>query len=118
MKESVLLRKSLLGFRISPFDTPPLFRISDWEVFDAGKISLLPPDVRARNLNYQIQRNDKEKILVRIFLTPDKTTILKTNYYIILKNTDEEQSLYLVRSLQQQLGIPLCDDHQLNFFGF
>ena len=118
VKESTLLRKSLLGIRVTPFTCSPLFQINDWSVFDAGKVDILPIEERNRNLNYQIQRGEKEKILVRMFLTPDKSTILKTNYYYILSNSDTEQTFYMVHALINRIGIPLCDDHQLNCFGF
>jgi hypothetical protein len=118
MKVSTLLRKSLLGIRVTPFTSPPLFRIANWEVYDAGKVDILPIEERNRNLNYQIQRGEKEKILVRMFLAPDKNTILKTNYYYILSNSDSEQSFYLVHALINRIGIPLSDDHQLNCFDF
>lgn len=118
VSETSLLRKSLMGIRVTPFTCKPLFRINNWKVYDCGKVDLLPTEERNRNINYQIQRGDVEKILVRIFLSTDKTKILKTNYYFILTNTDIEHALYLTLWLQNKIGIPLSNDHQLNRYGF
>ena len=118
VRESTLLRKSLLGIRVTPFTSKPLYKINNWKVYDVGYVEILPPEERHRNLNFQIQRGSLEKILVRIFLSPNKTTILKTNYYFILNNSDSELTRYVVLSLIKRIGIQLCSDHQLNSFEF
>ena len=118
VNDSSLLRKSLLGIRITPFTSKPVFKINNWKVYDCGKVDLLPAEERNRNINFQIQRGDVEKILVRFFLSPDKTIILKTNYYFILTKTDTENALFLTLWLQNRIGIPLSKDHQLNRYGF
>lgn len=118
LKESSLLRKSLLGIRVTPFTTPPLFQILDWNVFDAGVVQLLPPDDRMRNKNFQIERGENEKILVRMFLSSDKSTIERTKYFYLLKNSDEECTLYIVLALLARVQYKISSDHELLPFGF
>lgn len=117
VKETTILRKSLVGIRVTPFTTLPEFQINDWNVFNAGEVNLLPPVERKLNLNFQIERSDDEKILVRIFLSPEKTQIIKTNTYCF-KKMDNESVLYLAWSLIKRIGIPVCQEHKLNHYEF
>jgi hypothetical protein len=118
VSETTLLRKSILGIRVIPFTCEPLFKINNWNVFDAGRVNLLPPEERNLNINYQVERGAIEKILIRIFLTPDKSAIRKANYYFILNNTDSEQTHYLALSVVKRMRIPMSHNFQLNRFGF
>jgi hypothetical protein len=118
LKETSLLRKSLLGIRVTPFTTPPLFRIYNWNIYDAGTVQLLPPENRARNKNYQLERGENEKILVRIFLSDDKLTVERTKYFFLVKNTDEEISLYMVLGLLSKIDFKISPNHELLPFAF
>jgi hypothetical protein len=118
LKESSLLRKSLLSIRSTPFTTPPLFRIHNWNVYDAGSVQLLPAEDRARNKNYQIEKSENEKILVRMFLSSDKSTVERTKYFYLLKNSDEECTLYIVLALLARVQYKISPDHELLPFGF
>lgn len=112
------IRGSLLGFRIKPFLSPPIFQLkNNWNVFDAGKLSILPPDDRRLNDNYQIER-EKEKILVRTFLKNNE--IVKVKYFYIKKNTDDEIAFLITMALLMRLSVmyPLASGYLLIRFGF
>lgn len=117
VSESTLLRKSIIGIRAIPFTTNPVFKINNWNVFYLGDVNLLPPEQRKLNLNYQIERNDNEKILVRIYLNTNKSQIIKTNTYNLNK-MDSESVLYLAWALIQRIGIPISQDHKLTRIEF
>ena len=89
----------LLGIRITPFETKPVFIIDKWKVYNAGALPIENPH---RNLNLQIERDDNEKIVLRIFLN-DKVEISHAKYYFI-KGVDEELSFYLCMSVIHRLS--------------
>ncbi len=112
------MRKALIGIRVKPFTEGPILEINDWKIYDAGRVTLLPPEDRLLNENYQIERGENEKILVRIFLSHDRATIEKTKYYYLIKNTDEESALFLSLALLKRLPYHLNPNHELLPFGF
>ena len=118
VRESALMRKSLLGIRVTPFDEAPVFKLNEWQIFNAGRVMILAPEDQVRNENYQIERGEREKILVRIFLSTDKTTIERTKFYYLIKNTDEEIALFLTLALLKKLPYNITPDHELMPFGF
>jgi hypothetical protein len=118
IKVTTLLRKSLLSIQVTPFGEEPLFKICDWNVFNAGAVQVIPPEDRARNKNYQIQRGENEKILVRIFLSTNKKIIEKTKIYFLRSNSDEELTLYISLALLAKLPYEISANHELLPFAF
>jgi hypothetical protein len=113
-----LLRKTLLGIRISPFDQPPILKINNWKVYDAGKVDSLPPEERKLNFNYQIERGDSEKILIRIYLDSEGRKINKIKYYYI--TCDSELAYYLMMEFIKRLQpkYSLSKNHKVFEFPF
>jgi hypothetical protein len=114
--ESQLYRRTLIGIRITPFTVPKLFKIAGWNVFDAGHVDTLPPEERQRNLNYQIQRGDTEKILVRLYLDDSKTKIRKLKFHYVSRYTDYELAYFVTMALTKKLRnkIQLTEDTDIS----
>jgi hypothetical protein len=110
---SGLMRRVLLSIRTTPFECKPKWIVGKWKIYDAGRVKDLPVEDQIRNLNFQIQRNDLEKILVRIFLNSDRV-IVKTKYYYI--HTDEELAFYLTRVVINKLKKEYLISHKHELF--
>ena len=118
VRESALMRKSLLGIRVTPFEEEPVLNINEWKIFNAGRVMILAPEDQIKNENYQIERGACERILVRIFLANDKRTIERTKFYYLTKNTDDEIALFLTLALLNRLTYNISPEHELIPFGF
>jgi hypothetical protein len=116
--ESSLLRRCLLGIRVSPFREESIFDLQGgWKIFNAGKIDILSPEERKLNENFQIERSG-ERVLVRIFLKDEK--IDRVKYYFLIKYTDEELAFLITRALLIKLAdkYPLSINHTISKYGF
>ena len=97
------------GFGISLMESKDneLLKIHRFKVYDAGNYHLLSPEEQSRNRNYQINGNEDEKIVVRIFFNLKKE-LHKARYYY-LNGMDKELAKYLSLELIARLK------HQFKF---
>jgi hypothetical protein len=117
--DSKLLKKIFFGIQVTPFDVEPLYKFTNnWLVFDAGKSTTLPPEERNNNENFQIQRDKKEKILVRVYLSSG--VIVRVKYYYIKRHTDCELSYLLTKGLISRLRdrFPAKEDYEMIRYAF
>ena len=101
----------ILGIQLNPFDSPPDFTIYRFRVYKREKISILTHEAQKLNSNFQIEGEDGEKLVVRIFKNEDGS--FQRGSYYSLNNFDAEIAEYLVKALVQKLGLKTKDFNQL-----
>ena len=94
-------QKVLLGFHFGPRKLTLVGKIHRFSVYDAGKIDVLPPENRSRNINFQIEGNNTEKLVIRVFYHR-KYQIKKVLFYY-LKDFDNETVAYIVKEQLKRL---------------
>ena len=101
----------ILGVQLNPFERPPDFILYRFRVYTREKISILTPEAQKLNINFQIEGEDGEKLVVRIFKYEDGS--FQRGSYYSLQNFDTEMAEYLVKALIQKLGIRTKDYNHL-----
>lgn len=89
------------GISLVELTDEPIFKIHRFKVFNRGRHHLLEPGAQRRNLNYQINGDGDEKIVVRIFLRENQE-VYKALYFV-MKGMDKELALLLTHSLIERL---------------
>ncbi len=101
----------ILGVQLNPFHRPPDLMLYRFRVYTREKISILTPEAQKLNSNYQIEGEDGEKLVVRIFKNEDGS--FQRGSYYLLNSFDSEIAEYLVKALVQKLGLKAKDFNQL-----
>ncbi len=103
----------ILGVQLKAFDRPPDFTIYRFRVYMRERITILSLEAQKLNLNFQIEGENEEKLVVRIFKNVDGS--FQRGSYYSLKVFDKEIAEYLVKALIQKLHlrVPNFNDVQL-----
>lgn len=101
----------ILGVQLNPFDRPPDFTLYRFRVYEREKISILTTEAQKLNSNFQIEGEDGEKLVVRIFKYEDGS--FHRGSYYSFQNFDAEMAEYLVKALIQKLGLRTKDYNHL-----
>ena len=94
------IKQVLIGIQLNSYKDKPLFEFDSWKVFVIPSIKLIAGHQYHRN--YQINRHETEKIVVRTWLTKNME-ISKIRFYY-LKGTDPELASYLVQILIKRIS--------------
>lgn len=94
------IKQVLIGIQLNPYNTKPIFEFDRWGVYAIPANKIIVDNHYHRN--YQINRNDTEKIVIRTWLNRN-LEITKIRYYY-LKTKDAELAGYLVKILIKRIS--------------
>lgn len=105
----------IFGIELSEIKSPPIMLIGRWKVYkirSSPNVKLTSPSI-----NYQINGNSLEKIIVRFFL--NESMRLKLTKYYYLSSTDKELAFLIMSELQSRIikKYPMSSDFkQINMY--
>ena len=103
---------ALLGIQGSKFTTEPIDRIYRFHVYSRGKFDLLEPEHQAKNINFQINGERQEQVVVRLW--KNESGVYKGRYYYST-GMDREQASYLAREWINRLRKKMSFAREIDF---
>ena len=93
-----------IGIQGSEFKTKPIDTIYRFKVFNRGKFELLSFDDQVNNFNYQINGEENEQVVIRLW---KNEKVIHKGRYFYSKQIDEELAEYLAKEWISRLKTQL-----------